>query len=111
MTATVSSDVGSWYYVLGYDPSKVVIEAVLSWAVAIILALVVSTGRVAEYSVTSLLKDGEEGNVKLFIYDKSKKKFTPFNEAKANSINLLILDNPEEPVGTFSTIPDFLTIV
>ena len=43
------------------------------------------------------LKD-EEGNVKLFIYDKSKKKFTPFNEAKTNSINLLILDNPEEEI-------------
>lgn len=37
------------------------------------------------------LKDNE-GNIKLFIYDKNKNSFTSFMEAKGGEVNLLILD-------------------
>lgn len=47
--------------------------------------------------VLVVLKDSE-GNAKLFIYDKNRKEYSPFNEAKASSINLLILDKLEEDV-------------
>lgn len=43
------------------------------------------------------LKD-VDGNVKPFIYDKNKKEYSPFNEAKSSSVNLLILDKLEEDV-------------
>lgn len=38
------------------------------------------------------LKDNE-GNIKLFIYDKNKNSFTSFMEAKGGEVNLLILNN------------------
>ena len=38
------------------------------------------------------LKDNE-GNIKLFIYDKNKTSFTSFMEAKGGEVNLLILNN------------------
>lgn len=38
------------------------------------------------------LKDNE-GNIKLFIYDKNKNSYTSFMEAKGGEVNLLILDN------------------
>ena len=38
------------------------------------------------------LKDNE-GNIKLFIYDKHKNSFTSFMEAKGGEVNLLILNN------------------
>ena len=37
------------------------------------------------------LKDNE-GNIKLFIYDKNKDSYTSFREAKGGEVNLLILD-------------------
>ncbi len=37
------------------------------------------------------LKD-DEGNIKLFIYDKNKNSYTSFREAKGGEVNLLILD-------------------
>lgn len=43
------------------------------------------------------LKD-DEGNVNLYIYDKNKKSYTSFREAKGPSINLLILDKALEEV-------------
>lgn len=43
------------------------------------------------------LKDSE-GEVGLFIYDKDKKTYIAFNEARGAYVNLLILDNPEEKV-------------
>lgn len=38
------------------------------------------------------LKDNE-GNIKLFIYDKNKNSYTSFMEAKGGEVNLLILNN------------------
>ena len=38
------------------------------------------------------LKD-DEGNIKLFIYDKNKNSYTSFREAKGGEVNLLILNN------------------
>lgn len=38
------------------------------------------------------LKDNE-GNIKLFIYDKNKNSFTSFMQAKGGEVNLLILNN------------------
>ena len=38
------------------------------------------------------LKDNE-GNIKLFIYDKNKNSFTSFMEAKGGEVNLLIINN------------------
>lgn len=43
------------------------------------------------------LKD-DEGNVNLYIYDKNKKSYTSFREAKGPSVNLLILDKALEDV-------------
>ena len=38
------------------------------------------------------LKDNE-GNIKLFIYDKNKNSYTSFMEAKGGEVNLIILNN------------------
>lgn len=43
------------------------------------------------------LKD-EEGTIKLFIYNGSKKEFSAFNEAKGSGTNLLILKNANKEV-------------
>lgn len=56
------------------------------------------------------LKDNE-GNIKLFIYDKNKNSYTSFMEAKGGEVNLLILDKkkikaPTDFVNTSFKIND-----
>lgn len=50
------------------------------------------------------LKD-DDGNVKLFIYNASSKKFSTFNEATTNGTNLIIMDSfsGNVPAGFIST--------
>lgn len=45
------------------------------------------------------LKDND-GNIKLFIYDKNKNSYTSFREAKGGEVNLLILDKKKIKVPT-----------